>query len=146
MDPPRPLWAEGVWTALGPTGPTGRVGAGLTVVHDRLYVSGGVHEAPLGGGNFDGSIAQWRGTRAELDAVARDAGGGGGGGGGGDTRGGASDASAAVGAPRDTGGGSGDGARVRECVRPWVTVEGLQMTTAMHAHAAIAVPWLPPPL
>ena len=38
--PPRPLWAEGVWTMLGTTGTTGRVGAGLTVVHDRLYVSG----------------------------------------------------------------------------------------------------------
>ena len=26
----RPLWAEGVWTKLGTTGATGRVGAGLT--------------------------------------------------------------------------------------------------------------------
>ena len=32
---------------------------------------------------------------------------------------------------------------VRDCVKPWVKVEGLQMPTAMHAHAAITVPWLP---
>ena len=32
---------------------------------------------------------------------------------------------------------------VRACIRPWVAVQGLEMPTAMHAHAAIAVPWLP---
>ena len=36
--------------------------------------------------------------------------------------------------------GAGVSACVRRCIRPWVTVDGLEMTTAMHAHAAIAVP------
>ena len=141
--PLRPPWAEGVWTMLGTTGPTGRVGAGLTVVQDRLYISGGVDEG-RGGSGFDGSVAQWCGTRAELDAAARGAGSGGGG----DAGGGAGGALAAVDAAAanwalDAIDGGGDSARVRDCTRPWVTVEGLQMTTAMHAHAAIAVPWLP---
>ena len=68
---------------------------------------------------------------------------------------GASDASAAIGTASDAAnvdvvdvvGDSAEGAgisvSVRRCIRPWVTVEGLEMTTAMHAHAAIAVPWLP---
>ena len=38
--------------------------------------------------------------------------------------------------------GAGVSASVRRCIRPWVTVEGLEMTTAMHAHAAITVPWV----
>ena len=126
VDPLRPLWAEGVWTMLGTTGPTGRVGAGLTVVQDRLYISGGVDEG-RGGSGFDGSVAQWCGTREELDAAA------------------ASDHSWVGDSIHNWVGdwSGGDNARVRECTRPWVTVEGLQMTTAMHAHAAIAVPWLP---
>ena len=126
VDPLRPLWAEGVWTMLGTMGPTGRVGAGLTVVQDRLYISGGVDEG-RGGSGFDGSVAQWCGTREELDAAA------------------ASDHSWVGDSIHNWVGdwSGGDSARVRECTRPWVTVEGLQMTTAMHAHAAIAVPWLP---
>ena len=125
-DPLRPLWAEGVWTMLGTTGPTGRVGAGLTVVQDRLYISGGVDEG-RGGSGFDGSVAQWCGTREELDAAA------------------ASDHSWVGDSIHNWVGdwSGGDSARVRDCTRPWVTVTGLQMTTAMHAHAAIAVPWLP---
>ena len=64
---------------------------------------------------------------------------------------GASDASAAIGAASDAADvdvvgdraeGAGVSASVRRCIRPWVTVEGLEMTTAMHAHAAITVPWV----
>ena len=65
--------------------------------------------------------------------------------------GGASDAPAAIGTASDAADvdvvgdsaeGAGVSARVRRCIRPWVTVEGLEMTTAMHAHAAITVPWV----
>ena len=64
---------------------------------------------------------------------------------------GASDASAAIGAASDAADvdvvgdraeGASVSASVRRCIRPWVTVEGLEMTTAMHAHAAITVPWV----
>ena len=99
-----PRWACGQWTELGPTGSTGRVGCGLTVVHDRLYVSGGVDEAQLRG-RFNGTVARWAGTRADLAAV-------------------------------------GPG-HIRSCERLWHVVEELELPTAMHAHSAITIPWVP---
>jgi hypothetical protein len=104
-----PLWSMGQWTALGATGATSRVGCGLVVVHDRLYVSGGFIEANDGsGGSFDGSVAMWTGTRLDLPAPSAET---------------LSD--------------------VAQCKRPWRKLEGLELPTAMHAHHAIAIPWLP---
>ena len=112
---PMPTWALGRWAKLGATGPTGRVGCGLAVVHDRLYVSGGVNERGPNGGRFDGSVAYWDGsydllprafqTVAEVDPTIRE--------------------------------------DCVDLSRPWVKVEGLELPVAMHAHCAITIPWLP---
>lgn len=60
-------WAVGRWTLLGPTGESSRIGCGLAVVHDRLYVSGGVDEVT----GFDNSVARWDGTMSDLVAAER---------------------------------------------------------------------------
>ena len=105
---------EGVWADLGPTGPTGRVGCGLAVVQNRLYVSGGVDEGDDSGHAFDGSVAKWSGTLEDLPKTeGEDA---------------ARDAIEQV---------------VTNCRRPWHKVEELHLPTAMHAHSAITIPWLP---
>ena len=54
------------------TGSTGRIGCGLSVVHGRLYVSGGVDEARNRG--FDGSVARWTGTLGDLSCGQLEAG------------------------------------------------------------------------
>ena len=108
------VWARGVWADLGPTGPTGRVGCGLAVVQNRLYVSGGVDEGDDSGHAFDGSVAKWSGTLEDLPKTeGEDA---------------ARDAIEQV---------------VTNCRRPWHKVEELHLPTAMHAHSAITIPWLP---
>ena len=112
-----PLWAFGQWTRLGATGATGRVGCGLAVVHDRLYVSGGVDEYATGGGRFDGSVARWTGTYADLPGAPSE-----------------------VLTPEDL---ARNSTPIIDVHKPWQEVEGLQMPTAMHAHSAITVPWLP---
>ena len=90
----------------------GRVGAGLVVVHDRLYISGGVHEGP--GGGFDESVACWGGSLDDIEETQ---------------------AVPSTTQPR------------RDLLdvshRPWRRVDGLNLPTAMHAHEAIAIPWLP---
>ena len=54
-----------IWISLGTASIRGeRVGAGLSVVHGRLHISGGVDES-LG---FDSSVLQWGGTYADLCA------------------------------------------------------------------------------
>ena len=103
-------WMMGCWADLGAAGPTGRVGAGLAVVHDRLYISGGVDESP--GGGFDGTVAVWGGRYTDLANLE---------------------------CPQD----STNANHRRDCKRPWRVVEGLELPTAMHAHEAIAIPWLP---
>jgi len=119
----------GRFAYLGATGQTGRVGAGLAVVHDRLYISGGVHEG-TGAANqrsrgFDESVARWEGTRADLPS----------GGGQGESR-------STDGSGEQPGAGSGE-SYLDVSHRHWRRVEGLNLPTAMHAHEAIAIPWLP---
>ena len=59
------------WTDLGPVdsaaAPSGRVGGDLAVVHDRLYICGGVDEQH---GRFDDTVARWDGARAALQTSA----------------------------------------------------------------------------
>ena len=56
-----------LWTDLGQVGGgRERIGADLTVVRDRLYISGGVDESGRLG--FDGSVLRWGGTYADLCA------------------------------------------------------------------------------
>ena len=95
-----PSWARGRWTRLDSPG-SSRIGCGLCVVMDRLYISGGVDEDAQGGGRFDGSVARWGGTLADFDK-----------------------------------GNLGS-------IRAWQKVKGLELPTAMHAHASLSVPWLP---
>ena len=63
-------WAAGDWADLGSaaTGGAGRVGCDLAVVHDRLYVSGGVDEATHA---FDASVARFDYTYRQLDDIFR---------------------------------------------------------------------------
>lgn len=119
-------WARGRWAYLGTTGATGRVGAGLVVVHDRLYISGGVHEGP--GGGFDESVVCWGGSLADLE-------------------GGSPGGSEGRGAEQPEWDSEMD-VRVSQVAidashKPWRRVDGLNLPTAMHAHEAIAIPWLP---
>ena len=112
-----------------------------------------MHESPSGrGGDFDGSVARWDGTPADLDVRRGGSGGGGGGGGGGGSGGGGGGGSGGGSGGGGSGGGSGGGrgdglqraaAGVVDCSRAWREVRGLRLPTAMHAHSAIAVPWLP---
>ena len=105
----RPWWAHGRWKALGDAGDSARVGAALTVVHDKLYLSGGVH-----GHCFEGSILRWAGTIADPRSCHQ---------------------SESTQHGRET--------VIEHCRHPWVAVTGLELPTAMHAHAAISIPWLP---
>ena len=64
-------WALGVWCHLGaimPNQHAGGVGCSLTVVHDRLLVTGGCREGRSLGPRFSGSSLVWLGT---FDGVAR---------------------------------------------------------------------------
>lgn len=155
-------WAMASWSRLGPTGVTGRVGCGICVLQNRLYISGGVHEgrpppdAPVHvarNHGFDETVVRWSGTLDELDAPPPDyaielespADG---------TREGAGEGAGAV----DRDASVAEAAQGRSWRRiddrwiercrcegrqPWETVEGLALPTAMHAHHAIAIPWLP---
>jgi hypothetical protein len=117
------------------------VGAGLAVIHDQLFISGGVDENT----GFDGTIARWTGTVEDLL---------------GSVQGGGAKRRVRLGVKLDyhkkpiSGGpidsddeefptGMYGSTFVEKCVRPWVAVSGLELPTAMHAHSAIAVPWLP---
>ena len=112
---PHPGWTRGQWVSLGATGSGGRVGCALAVVHNRLYVTGGVDEprtSSNGNCTFDGSVVRWTGTLADLDADEPD-----------------------IEELRSN---------VEETSRlPWRVVEGLELPTPMHAHHAITIPWLP---
>lgn len=112
-----PLWAAGQWAALGTTGPTGRVGCALAVVHDVLYVSGGVDEGS--GGSFDGSVARWAGSSGDLPAAAT------------------------IDERNDPDIVQSLRTAVVDCKRPWRRLNGLELPTAMHAHHSITIPWLP---
>ena len=116
---PVPQWTVGQWSDLGETGPTGRVGCGLAVVHNRIYVSGGVNESLSSGGAFDGSVACWTGTLNDLPTAP----------------------SAAELADEQA--ISRLRTQVVNCKRPWQRLEGLDLPVAMHAHHAITIPWLP---
>mmetsp|Transcript_8911 Transcript_8911/g.27850 ORF Transcript_8911/g.27850 Transcript_8911/m.27850 type:complete len:259 (-) Transcript_8911:8-784(-) len=59
-------WHRGVWVAIGCASRTGRIGCDLGVVHDRLYVSGGVDEATH---QFDASVVRWRYTYPHLETL-----------------------------------------------------------------------------
>ena len=58
----RHAWAEGQWHVLGSTGATGRVGASLSAIHHRLYITGGVDESS----GFDPSTAVWEAKSPHL--------------------------------------------------------------------------------
>ena len=137
----RPSWACGRWKYLGLASASARVGAGLAVIHDQLFISGGVDENT----GFDGTIARWTGTVEDLLVS---------------TPGGGAKRRVRLGVKLDyhkkpiSGGpidsddeefptGMYGSTFVEKCVRPWVAVSGLELPTAMHAHSAIAVPWLP---
>ena len=101
-------WTRGKWSHLGFASSTGRVGCDLSVVHDRLYVSGGVDEATS---RFDASVVRWAGSSTDLAlSFARPC-----------------------------------GARILEPAAPFQQDDALEMPEAMHAHASITVPLLPPP-
>ena len=131
----RPSWACGRWKYLGEASASARVGAGLAVIHDQLFISGGVDEDT----GFDGTIARWTGTvedllvsvpgggakrRVRLDAKL-------------------DDIKKLDSDDEDFPTGMYGSTAIEKCVRPWVAVSGLELPTAMHAHSAIAVPWLP---
>ena len=159
-----PLWAYGEWSSLGeagslnmPRGPadrevsSGRVGGALSVVQDRLYVSGGVDEFT---NRFDGSIARWDGRlsdlppsfyddpRAELLRRAEEE---------------EKDQDLPFDATHELAqqiqnylsaeGRPGVPRKPRDCEQPWtpLTQAGLALPTAMHAHAAITIPLMPGP-
>lgn len=115
---------------------SGRIGCGLCVVHDRLYVSGGVDEIT---GKFDASVACWSGERHELFT--------------GPQHKQAAQSHAGQPPPQSGQPASGQGSSRAmdaatgtwvhmEC-RPWRTLPELEMPLPMHAHSAITVPMLP---
>ena len=91
------------------------MGCGLAVVHDRLYVSGGVDERV----GFDSTVARWDGHLPHADGRASD---------------GRHKAASAQAASRD---------EALDYSQPWTHVDGLDLQTAMHAHSALTVPMLP---
>lgn len=126
-------WMLGRFASLGATGETGRVGAGLAVVHDRLYISGGVHEGNGIQTGFDESVACWEGSRADLPGVDPPP-----------------SAISVSGGPDDDDdppaaslGRDAAGAIIDVSHRQWRQIEGLNLPTAMHAHEAISIPFLP---
>lgn len=110
LDTTAPSWALCRWGSLGTASDTGRIGGGLVVIHDRLYISGGVDEGTSG--RFDGSVARWDGQYSDLPWPGE------------------------LETPSDRG--------VFETkTTRWQKLDGLELPTAMHAHHAIAIPWLP---
>ena len=110
-----PAWHRGEWARLGDVGSSGRVGADMSVVHDRLYISGGAVDNGHRHG-FDATVCCWAGSRADLSRPL--------------PPGEADDARAEDGVVRDR-------------QRPWRVCRDLQMPVAMHAHSAITIPLLP---
>lgn len=108
-----PVWHRGEWARLGDVGSSERVGADMSVVHDRLYISGGAVDNGARGG-FDGTVCCWAGSRADLPQPL----------------------------PPGEAGDDGAPRGVRDCQRPWRVRPDLQMPTAMHAHSAITIPLL----
>ena len=68
-------------------------------------------------GRFDKTVAMWSGTYADLEQAA---------------------------GPASSGPRTSDARVPVDARRPWRTLDGgLDLPTAMHAHQAIAIPWLP---
>ena len=121
---------DGVFTHLGKVDNMGgRIGCGLTVVQDRLYISGGVDE---GDGDFresrgfDASTVRWTGRLKDLRAAP------------------APDLEPVRGQPLFSSVPDAHLRRVRDCTQfKWEQVDELRLPTPMHAHSAINVPMLP---
>lgn len=65
----QPAWSRGIWCLLGaifPNQQAGGVGCSLTVVHDRLVVTGGCRE--VAGAQFSGASLMWGGAFADVEA------------------------------------------------------------------------------
>ena len=109
-----PAWKFFRWSILGETGDTGRVGCGLVIIHDKLYISGGVDEGSNGG--FDATTARWNGKYSDLPTREK---------------------------PESEHPGWDEDVYSFNVKKGWHKVDGLDLPIAMHAHHAISIPWLP---
>ena len=119
-----PGWAQAAWLQLGDLGQAGKLGCGLAVVQERLFVTGGYddhHQA------FEASVMMWSGKlhhlSGALSKIKNDWP--------------TSGADPQALAPAQSG-------VAANLDKQWVVCGDLQMDTAMHAHTALAVPLLLP--